>query len=369
MRCAVRICGLNKTTLLDYPGHVAATVFLGGCNFRCPFCQNGDLVLKPEGQPAIEKEAVMAFLRKRKGVLAGVCITGGEPTIERGLEELIEEIKKLYGFDKSLGERYLQMLWNFAKFEFGESFYAQTDVLTLIIQKLPVSISLGVFSTLLIYLISIPLGIAKALHNGSKFDMISSVVIIVLNAIPAFMFGVVAIVLFCGGSYFEIFPLRGLVSENFDTLSTFGKIKDYLWHLFLPVLCISIGGFATLSMLSKNCFLEEIHKQYVRLALSKGLSQSQVLYRHIFRNAMLLVISSIPSTLLGIFLTGSLLIEIIFSLDGLGLLGYESIITRDYPVIFGSLYIFTLLGLVVVLLNDLLYRVIDPRIHFDKMGE
>ncbi len=260
--------------------------------------------------------------------------------------------------------RYLQMLWNFAKFEFGESFYAQTDVLTLIIQKLPVSISLGVFSTLLIYLISIPLGIAKALHNGSKFDMISSVVIIVLNAIPAFMFGVVAIVLFCGGSYFEIFPLRGLVSENFDTLSTFGKIKDYLWHLFLPVLCISIGGFATLSMLSKNCFLEEIHKSYVICARAKGGSENHILYRHIFRNAMLLVISGFPAVFVGAFFSGSLLIEIIFSLDGLGLLGYESVVNRDYPVVFGTLYIFTFIALVLGIITDVLYYFIDPRIHF-----
>lgn len=278
--------------------------------------------------------------------------------------ELIEEIKKLYGFDKSLGERYVQMLWNFAHFEFGESFYAKQSVLSLIAQKLPVSISLGVFSTLIIYLISIPLGIAKALYNGSRFDVISSVIIIVLNAIPAFMFGVMAIVLFCGGSYFELFPLRGLVSEDFAFLSLWGKIKDYLWHLFLPVLCISIGGFATLSMLSKNCFLEEIHKSYVICARAKGGSENHILYGHIFRNAMLLIISGFPAVFIGAFFSGSLLIEIIFSLDGLGLLGYESVVNRDYPVIFGTLYIFTFIALVLGIITDVLYYFIDPRIHF-----
>lgn len=257
-----------------------------------------------------------------------------------GLEpELIEEIKKLYGFDKSLSERYFQMLFHFACFDFGESFYSQSSVLSIIAQKLPVSISLGIFSTLIIYLISIPLGIAKAVRNGSHFDVISSVIIVVLNAIPAFMFGVVLIVLFCGGSYFDIFPLRGLVSEHFESLNMWGKIKDYLWHLFLPVLCISIGGFATLSMLSKNCFLEEIHKSYVISAKAKGGSESYILYKHIFRNAMLLIVSGFPAVFVGAFFSGSLLIEIIFSLDGLGLLGYESVINRDYPVIFGTLYI------------------------------
>ena len=278
--------------------------------------------------------------------------------------ELIEEIKKLYGFDKSLSERYVEMLWRFVCFDFGESFYAQSSVLSIIAQKLPVSISLGVFSTLLIYLISIPLGIAKAVRNGSKFDVLSSVVIVVLNAIPAFMFAVVLVVLFCGGSYFDIFPLRGLVSENFESLSLFGKIVDYLWHLFLPVLCISIGGLATLSMLSKNCFLEEIHKSYVMGARAKGGSERHILYKHIFRNAMLLIVSGFPAVFVGAFLSGSLLIEIIFSLDGLGLLGYESVVNRDYPVVFGTLYIFTFIALVIGIISDILYCFIDPRIHF-----
>ena len=226
------------------------------------------------------------------------------------------------------------------------------------------SISLGVFSTLLIYLISIPLGIAKAVRNGSKFDVLSSVVIVVLNAIPAFMFAVVLVVLFCGGSYFDIFPLRGLVSENFESLSVFEKIVDYLWHLFLPVLCISIGGLATLSMLSKNCFLEEMHKSYVMSARAKGGSEKHILYKHIFRNAMLLIVSGFPAVFVGAFLSGSLLIEIIFSLDGLGLLGYESVVNRDYPVVFGTLYIFTFIALVIGIISDILYCFIDPRIHF-----
>lgn len=278
--------------------------------------------------------------------------------------EFVEEIKKLYGFDKPLLERYFTMLKNFALFDFGQSFYQQNSVIEIILQKLPVSISLGLFSTLLIYLISIPLGIAKALRHGSRFDIASSMAIIIANAIPAFMFGVVAIVLFCGGSYFEIFPLRGLVSEDFQTLSLFGKIKDYLWHLTLPVLCITLGGLASLTMLSKNCFLEEIHKSYTLTAKAKGLNSNQILYRHIFRNAMLLIISGFPAVFVGAFFGGSLLIEILFSLDGLGLLGYESVINRDFPVIFGTLYIFTFITLVVSIVCDILYCFIDPRIHF-----
>lgn len=278
--------------------------------------------------------------------------------------ELIEEIKKLYGFDKSLLERYLQMLFNFATFNFGESFYQKASVLDIIISKLPISISLGIFSTIIIYLISIPLGIRKAVRNGSRFDVGSSIIIVVLNAIPAFMFAVMLVVLFCGGSYFDIFPLRGLVSENFESLSTFGKIKDYLWHLCLPVLCISIGGFASLTMLSKNCFLEEINKAYVISARAKGGSEAHILYRHIFRNAMLLIISGFPAIFVGAFLSGSLLIEIIFSLDGLGLLGYESVVNRDYPIVFGTLYIFTFITLVLGIISDILYYIIDPRIHF-----
>ncbi|MDY3114160.1 MAG: ABC transporter permease subunit, partial [Helicobacter sp.] len=251
-------------------------------------------------------------------------------------------------------------------FNFGDSFYKNTKVIDLILEKLPVSISLGLWSTLLIYLISIPLGIKKALKEGSTFDSVTSTLIIVGNAIPTFLFAILLIILFAGGTYLNIFPLRGIVGDNFDSLSTLQKIKDYFWHITLPVISLSIGGFATLTLLCKNSFLEEIHKQYVQLAFAKGLNETQVLYRHIFRNAMLLIIASIPSALLGILLSGSLLIEIIFSLDGLGLLGYEAIVSRDYPIVFGTLYIFTLCGLIVGILSDLMYKIIDPRIHFDK---
>lgn len=286
----------------------------------------------------------------------------------QGLDEaMLARINALYGFDKPILERYVLMLKNYLTFDFGESFYKNTKVVDLLIEKLPVSISLGLWSTLLIYLISIPLGIQKALREGSTFDSITSTMIIIGNAIPTFLFALVLIILFAGGTYFNLFPLRGIVGDDFESLSLFGKIKDYFWHITLPVLSLSIGGFATLTLLSKNSFLEEIHKQYVKLAFAKGLNASQVLYRHIFRNAMLLIIASIPSALLGMLLSGSLLIEIIFSLDGLGLLGYESIITRDYPVIFGSLYIFTLLGLVITLLSDLLYTLVDPRINFQQV--
>ncbi|WP_435659178.1 ABC transporter permease subunit [Helicobacter rodentium] len=286
----------------------------------------------------------------------------------QGLDEaMLARINALYGFDKPILERYVLMLKNYLTFNFGESFYKNTKVVDLLIEKLPVSISLGLWSTLLIYLISIPLGIQKALREGSTFDSITSTMIIIGNAIPTFLFALILIILFAGGTYFNLFPLRGIVGDDFESLSLFGKIKDYFWHITLPVLSLSIGGFATLTLLSKNSFLEEIHKQYVKLAFAKGLNASQVLYRHIFRNAMLLIIASIPSAMLGMLLSGSLLIEIIFSLDGLGLLGYESIITRDYPVIFGSLYIFTLLGLVITLLSDLLYTLVDPRINFQQV--
>lgn len=282
-------------------------------------------------------------------------------------EEMIAKINALYGFDKPLLERYFLMMKNYLCFEFGSSFYKNTAVIDLLLEKLPVSISLGLWSTLLIYLISIPLGIQKALKEGSTFDGITSTLIIIGNAIPTFLFALILIILFAGGTYFNLFPLRGITGDDFANLSLFGKIKDYFWHITLPVISLSIGGFATLTLLSKNSFLEEIHKQYVQLAFAKGLNESQVLYRHIFRNAMLIIIASIPSALLGILLSGSLLIEIIFSLDGLGLLGYESIITRDYPVIFGSLYLFTLFGLIVGLISDLLYTFIDPRINFQRV--
>ena len=286
----------------------------------------------------------------------------------QGLDsETIQKINALYGFDKPLLERYFLMLKNYVFLDFGESFYKNASVLDLLVEKLPVSISLGLWSTLLIYLISIPLGIKKAIHNGTPFDHFTSTLIIIGNAIPTFLFALILIIFFAGGTYFSWFPLRGIIGDNFESLSLLEKIKDYFWHITLPVISLSVGGFATLTLLSKNSFLEEIHKQYVKLAFAKGLNQNQVLYRHIFRNAMLLILSSIPQALLGILLTGSLLVEIIFSLDGLGLLGYESIITRDYPVIFGTLYLFTLFGLIITLISDLLYVLIDPRINFQKV--
>lgn len=296
------------------------------------------------------------------GSVGNVAYRGAE-----GIDkDLLASLEKLYGFDKSLWERYFLMIKNYLSFDFGESFYRQASVVSIIFEKLPVSISLGIFSTLLIYLFSIPLGIFKARHNGSRSDIISSLVIIIANAIPSFLFAILLIVLFAGGSYWDIFPLRALVSDNFSELSFWGKITDYLWHITLPVICLSIGGFATLTLLVKNSFLDEINKLYVSTARAKGASEERILYRHIFRNAMLLVISSFPAAFLGMFLSASLLIEMIFSLDGLGLLGYESIVNRDYPIVFGTLYIFTLLGLVISLISDLTYMLIDPRIDFEK---
>lgn len=281
--------------------------------------------------------------------------------------EALEAIKKLYGFDKSIFERYKEMMIRYLKFDFGESYFRKISVIDLIKEKMPVSISLGIFSTLLIYLVGIPLGILKAYRDGSKFDIITSIIIVMANAIPAFLFGILLIVLFAGG-YFDIFPLKGLVSENFHSLNLWDKITDYLWHITLPVICLSVGGFATLTLLVKNSFLDEMQKYYVLYARIRGINEQKILYFHIFRNAMLLVISSFPAVFLGMFFSGSLLVEIIFSLDGLGLLGYDSLLHRDYPVVFGTLYIFTLFGLIASLLSDLLYVVIDPRINFDKKG-
>lgn len=281
-------------------------------------------------------------------------------------EELLDEIKELYGFNKPLVYRFLAMIKSYIVFDFGESFYRKDKVVDIIKEKLPVSISLGIFSTILIYLISIPLGIRKAVKNGSTFDTLSSITIIIAYSIPSFLLAILFIILFCGGNYFSIFPLQGIVSEDFDDLNFYSKILDYLWHIILPVVCITIGGIATLSLLVKNSFLDEMSKQYVLVAKTKGLSDRQVMYRHIFRNAMLLVIASFPNAFLSMFFTGSLMIEIIFSLDGLGLLGYEAIINRDYPVIFASLYIFTLLGLVMGIISDIIYVLIDRRIDFEK---
>lgn len=283
-------------------------------------------------------------------------------------EELIKDLEKQFGFDKPLHERYFKMIKSYAVFDFGKSYYQDKPVTSLILERMPVSISLGLWSTLIIYLISIPLGIKKAVRDGSKFDISTSFIIFIGSAIPVFLFAVFLIVFFAGGTYLQWFPLRGLTSDNFETLSTFGKIKDYFWHITLPVLAIVVGGFAGLTMLTKNSFLDEINKQYVTTAKAKGLSQNKILYGHVFRNAMLIVIAGFPTLLIKMMFTGSLLIEVIFSLSGLGLLGYEAIMTRDYPIIFGTLYIFALLGLVLKLVSDLVYSLVDPRINFEKMS-
>lgn len=285
----------------------------------------------------------------------------------QGLDpELVSEIERMYGFDKPAHERFWLMLKNYARFDFGESFFRDAKVTDLILEKMPVSISLGLWSTLIMYLVSIPLGIAKATRHGSAFDVWTSSAIIVGYAIPAFLFAILLIVVFAGGSYFNWFPLRGLTSSNFDELSLLGQIVDYFWHLALPVTALVIGNFATLTLLTKNSFLDEIGKQYVVTAKAKGLSPNRVLYGHVFRNAMLIIIAGFPAAFIGMFFTGSLLIEVIFSLDGLGLLSFESALNRDYPVVFGTLFLFTLLGLLVKLIGDITYTLVDPRIDFES---
>ena len=280
--------------------------------------------------------------------------------------ELIERIEKLYGFDQPAHIRFLKLVKNYLMFDFGESYFRDTKVLDLIWEKMPVSISLGLWSTLIIYFVSIPLGIKKATKHGTPFDFWTSGIIIVGYAIPGFLFAIGLVVLFAGGSYFDWFPLRGLTSDNFDELPWHQQILDYFWHITLPTLAIVISGFATLTLLTKNSFLDEINKQYVITARGKGLQEKQVLYGHVFRNAMLIVVAGFPAAFVGIFFTGVLLIEFIFSLDGLGLLGFESAINRDYPVVFGTLYIFSLIGLILKLIGDLVYVAIDPRIDFES---
>ena len=285
----------------------------------------------------------------------------------QGLDpELVADIERMYGFDKPPVERFWIMLKNYAQLDFGESFFRDAKVTDLIVEKMPVSISLGLWSTLIMYLVSLPLGIAKAVRHGSAFDIWTSSAIIVGYAIPAFLFAILLIVLFAGGSYWDWFPLRGLTSNNFDDMSLQEQILDYFWHLALPVTALVIGNFATLTLLTKNSFLDEINKLYVVTARAKGLSNTRVLYGHVFRNAMLIVIAGFPAALIGILFTGSLLIEVIFSLDGLGLLSFEAAINRDYPVVFGTLFLFTLLGLVLKLIGDLTYSLVDPRIDFES---
>jgi microcin C transport system permease protein len=285
----------------------------------------------------------------------------------QGLDpRLIAELERLYGFDKPAHVRFVQMMGNYLRFDFGKSFFRDQQVVDLVLDKMPVSISLGLWTTLLVYIISIPLGIAKAVRDGSAFDVWTSGAIIVGYAVPGFLFAVLLVVLFAGGSFLDWFPLRGLVSENFDELTPLQQLADYFWHLVLPITAMTIGGFAGLTMLTKNSFLDEINKQYVTTARAKGNTERSVLYGHVFRNAMLIVVAGFPSAFIGILFTGALLIEVIFSLDGLGLLGFEAAINRDYPVMFATLYVFTLLGLLLNLVGDLMYVAIDPRIDFER---
>ncbi len=279
---------------------------------------------------------------------------------------IIEEIEKQFGFDKPVHVRFLTMVKNYARFDFGDSFFRDQSVFELVMDKLPVSISLGLWTTLLVYLISIPLGIKKAVSDGSRFDVWSSGVIVFGYAIPGFLFAILLIILFAGGRYFDWFPLRGLTSAGWEQMTGIEKIIDYFWHIALPVISMVIGGFATLTMLTKNSFLDQINMQYVQTARAKGLGERQVLYGHVFRNAMLIIIAGFPAALIGILFTGSIIIEVIFSLDGLGLLGWEATINRDYPVMFATLYFFTLIGLILQLIGDVMYHVIDPRIDFER---
>lgn len=279
--------------------------------------------------------------------------------------DFIAELERQFGLDKPWYERFVIMMKNYLVFDFGDSFFRDQPVASLMLDKMPVSISLGIWSTLIIYLISIPLGVAKAVRDGTQFDIWTSGLVIIGTAIPGFLFAVFLLVMFAGGIYFDLFPLSGLTSEGWEELSVFQKLLDYLWHLVLPIIALSIGGFAGLTMLTKNSFLDQIGQQYVVTARAKGLTEQRVLYGHVFRNAMLIVISGFPATLIGMLFTGSVLIEVIFSLDGLGLLGFEAVFNRDYPIVLGTLYFFTLFGLIMGIITDLTYTLIDPRIDFE----
>jgi len=295
--------------------------------------------------------------------------TGGYRASKDTDAKQIAELKKLYGFDKPAHERYVDMLVNFARFDLGRSFMHNKDVWQLIKEKLPVSISLGVWSFLLSYLISVPLGIAKARREGSRFDTMTTLAVLVGYAIPGFVLGILLIVLFAGGTFWDVFPLRGLTSDNWAELNTVDKIKDYFWHLALPLTCLAIHSFAVITILTKNTFVEEIRKQYVLVARAKGLAQNSVLYKHIFRNALLPLVTHFPAAFIGAFFSGSVLIETLFSLDGMGLLGYEAVVRRDFPVVLGSLYFFTLIAVVTKLISDILYRVVDPRVQFGSVSK
>jgi microcin C transport system permease protein len=314
--------------------------------------------------------AATARIAGGSGEIAGGSVPSGSgKQIYRGAQGLpadfIKDLERQFGFDKPLHERFLLMMRDFVVFDFGDSYFRDRSVTQLVLDKLPVSISLGLWTTLLVYLISIPLGISKAIRDGSRFDIATSTVVVIGNAVPSFLFAILLIVIFSGGQYLNWFPLRGLHSEGWRELSWFGQVRDYFWHIALPVFALVIGGFASLTILTKNSFLDEISKQYVVTARAKGLNEERVLYGHVFRNAMLIVIAGFPSAFMSILFTGALLIEVIFSLDGLGLLGFEAAINRDYPVMFATLYFFTLLGLLMGLVTDLTYAFVDPRIDFE----
>jgi microcin C transport system permease protein len=295
--------------------------------------------------------------------------TGGRYRGARGLDpHLVADIKKMFGFDKPPLERFKEMVLNYLHFDFGRSFFRGETVVELILQKMPVSVSIGLWSTLLVYFVSIPLGIAKAVRDGTRFDVATSAIVLVGYAIPSFLFAILLVVLFAGGSFVQWFPLRGLTSEGAENWSFGARVLDYGWHMVLPTIALVAGGFASLTMLTKNCFMEEIRKQYVVTARAKGASEQRVLYGHVFRNAMLLIVAGFPAAFIAILFSSALLVEIIFSLDGLGLLGFESAIRRDYPVMFGTLYIFTLLGLIMQIVGDMMYTVVDPRIDFEARG-
>lgn len=292
--------------------------------------------------------------------------SGGDTLASYGLDpELVADLERQFGFDKPAHERFFIMIVSYLQLDFGVSYFQDRPVIELIVERMPVSISLGLWSLLIIYSISIPLGVAKAVRDGSRFDIWTSSIIFVGYAIPGFLFAILLIVLFAGGNYFDLFPLRGLVSDNWDQLGLVDKVLDYFWHLALPVSALTIGGFATLTMLTKNSFLEEISKQFVLTARAKGATEKRLLYGHVFRNAMLIVIAGFPTAFIGIFFTGSLLIEVIFSLDGMGLLSYDAVVKRDYPILFGTMFCLTLIALVMHLVGDIVYVLVDPRIDFE----
>jgi microcin C transport system permease protein len=309
-------------------------------------------------------EQMVAQLQGRDAGGEGPATTGGYRGRQGVDAKRIEEIKKLYGFDKPAPERFLDMIGRFARFDLGRSFFHNKDVSQLILEKLPVSISLGLWTFLLVYLISLPLGIAKAVRAGTRFDTVTTFIVLLGYAIPAFVMGVVLLVLFAGGSFFQWFPLRGLTSLDWHELSLWGKIADYFWHIALPVASMVLGGFAVITILTKNSVLEEIRKQYVLTARAKGVDEKNVLWKHVFRNALIPIMTGFPAAFVGAFFSGSILIETLFSLDGLGLLSYESVIRRDYPVVLGSLFLFTIIGLFTTLLRDLSYLWVDPRVKY-----